>query len=139
MFGKFQFARLSTLFQNVAKDGSQASRALDLAGKSVEELAILSEREMKKIEDLGFFPKLGIAGQEFGAGFFNETSARVEQGKQALENLKQRYAEAEAARLGIKNPSKVKIPEKIRKSVAGSLTAKLVFPKILVERAVIQA
>jgi TP901 family phage tail tape measure protein len=51
MFGKFQFARLSTLFQNVAKDGTQASRALGLAGSSVEELAILSEREMKKIED----------------------------------------------------------------------------------------
>ena len=51
MFGKFQFARLSTLFQNVSKDGTQASRALNLAGKSVEELAILSEREMKKIEE----------------------------------------------------------------------------------------
>ena len=51
LFGKFQFSRLSTLFQNVVKDGSQASRALDLAGSSVEELAILSEREMKKIED----------------------------------------------------------------------------------------
>ncbi len=51
LFGKFQFSRLSTLFQNVTKDGSQASRAFDLAGKSVEELAILSEREMKKIED----------------------------------------------------------------------------------------
>jgi TP901 family phage tail tape measure protein len=51
MFGKFQFSRLSTLFQNVTKDGSQASRAFDLAGKSIEELAILSEREMKKIED----------------------------------------------------------------------------------------
>ncbi len=51
MFGKFQFARLSTLFQNVAKDGTQASRALDLAGSTIEELAVLSEREMKKIED----------------------------------------------------------------------------------------
>jgi TP901 family phage tail tape measure protein len=51
LFGKFQFSRLSTLFQNVTKDGSQASRAFDLAGKSVEELAIISEREMKKIED----------------------------------------------------------------------------------------
>jgi TP901 family phage tail tape measure protein len=51
MFGKFQFARLSTLFQNVTKDGSQASRAFELAGASIEELAILSEREMKKIED----------------------------------------------------------------------------------------
>jgi TP901 family phage tail tape measure protein len=51
LFGKFQFARISTLFQNIVKDGSQASRALDLAGASVEELAILSERELKKVED----------------------------------------------------------------------------------------
>jgi len=51
MFGKFQFARLSTLFQNITKDGSQANRVLDLTGKSVEELAILSEREMKTVED----------------------------------------------------------------------------------------
>jgi len=51
LFGKFQFARLSTLFQNVTKDTSQASRALGLAGASVEELAILSERELGKVED----------------------------------------------------------------------------------------
>jgi hypothetical protein len=51
MFGKFQFARLSTLFQNVTKDGSQASRTFLLAGKSVEELAILSERELGKVEN----------------------------------------------------------------------------------------
>jgi TP901 family phage tail tape measure protein len=51
LFGKFQFARLSTLFQNVTKDGSQAARVLDLAGASVEQLAILSERELKAVED----------------------------------------------------------------------------------------
>lgn len=51
LFGKFQFARMSTLFQNVTKDGSQASRALQLAGASMESLAILSQREMKKVED----------------------------------------------------------------------------------------
>ena len=51
LFGKFQFARLSTLFQNVTKDTSQASRALGLAGASVEELAILSERELGKVEN----------------------------------------------------------------------------------------
>jgi TP901 family phage tail tape measure protein len=51
LFGKFQFARLSTLFQNVTKDSSQAARALGLAGASVEELAILSERELKRVED----------------------------------------------------------------------------------------
>ncbi len=51
LFGKFQFARLSTLFQNVTKDTSQASRALGLAGASIEELAILSERELGRVED----------------------------------------------------------------------------------------
>ena len=51
MFGKFQFARLSTLFKNVTSDTSQAARALGLAGASVEELAILSERELGKVED----------------------------------------------------------------------------------------
>jgi len=46
MFGKFQFARLSTLFQNVTKDGTQASRVLDLAGTSIEDLARVSEKEL---------------------------------------------------------------------------------------------
>jgi TP901 family phage tail tape measure protein len=51
LFGKFQFSRLSTLFQNVTKDGTQASRVLDLTGASIEELAILSERELGVLED----------------------------------------------------------------------------------------
>jgi TP901 family phage tail tape measure protein len=46
MFGKFQFARLSTLFANVTKEGNQASRVLELAGTSVEDLAALSEQEL---------------------------------------------------------------------------------------------
>jgi len=51
LFGKFQFARLSTLFQNVTKDGTQAARVLELTTSSVEELAILSERELGTLED----------------------------------------------------------------------------------------
>jgi TP901 family phage tail tape measure protein len=46
MFGKFQFARLSALFSNVIADGTQASRVLDLAGASIEELSALSESEL---------------------------------------------------------------------------------------------
>ena len=46
MFGKFQFARLSTLFANVTKEGTQASRVLDLAGSSIQDLAALSEKEL---------------------------------------------------------------------------------------------
>jgi TP901 family phage tail tape measure protein len=51
MFGKFQFARLSTLFANVAKDGNQAARVLNLANASVEELSALSEQELGMTAD----------------------------------------------------------------------------------------
>ena len=51
MFGKFQFARLSTLFANVAKDGNQAARVLDLANSSVEQLSSLSEKELGMTAD----------------------------------------------------------------------------------------
>jgi TP901 family phage tail tape measure protein len=75
MFGKFQFARISTLFANVTKQGNQASKVLDLAGASVQDLANLSEKELgitadsamnkfkKSIEDL----KLSLVpvGEEF--------------------------------------------------------------------------
>jgi TP901 family phage tail tape measure protein len=50
LFGKFQFSRLSTLFQNVIKEGSQASRVLQLTQSSAAELASLSERELGRVE-----------------------------------------------------------------------------------------
>jgi TP901 family phage tail tape measure protein len=46
LFGKFQFARLSTLFENVIRDGNQASRVLDLASASIDDLASMSEKEL---------------------------------------------------------------------------------------------
>ena len=51
LFGKFQFSRLSTLFQNVIAQGSQASRVLSLTQATTEELAILAERELKRVEE----------------------------------------------------------------------------------------
>jgi len=51
MFGKFQFSRISTLFQNVIKEGSQASQVLKLANSSSQELAILSQRELSKVSE----------------------------------------------------------------------------------------
>jgi len=51
LFGKFQFSRLSTLFQNVAAEGTQAQRVLGLTKATTEELAILSQRELDKIEN----------------------------------------------------------------------------------------
>ena len=75
LFGKFQFARISTLFDNVTREGNQASRVLQLAGTSVEELAALSEQELgitaessmnkfrKAVEDMKF--ALMPVGEEF--------------------------------------------------------------------------
>ena len=51
LFGKFQFSRLSTLFQNVTKDGTQASKVLGLTTNSIEQLAIMSERELGVLEN----------------------------------------------------------------------------------------
>lgn len=51
LFGKFQFARLSTLFKNVVGQGTQAERVLKLSASTAQELAILSERELKRVED----------------------------------------------------------------------------------------
>jgi len=51
LFGKFQFARISTLFQNVVAEGNQAQRVLQLTQATSQELAILSERELQRVED----------------------------------------------------------------------------------------
>jgi TP901 family phage tail tape measure protein len=75
LFGKFQQARLSALFDNVIRDGNQASRVLDLASASMEDLASLAEKELgitadsamnkfrKSIEDLKV--SLAPVGQVF--------------------------------------------------------------------------
>ena len=46
LFGKFQQARLSALFDNVIRDGNQASRVLDLANASAADLAATAEKEL---------------------------------------------------------------------------------------------
>jgi TP901 family phage tail tape measure protein len=51
VFGKYQFARISALLNNVSREGTQAARVLQLTNASVEELAILSQRELKTQAD----------------------------------------------------------------------------------------
>jgi TP901 family phage tail tape measure protein len=51
LFGKFQFARISTLLQNVTKDGSQAARVLELTAASTKELADISSKELRRVEE----------------------------------------------------------------------------------------
>jgi len=51
LFGKFQFARMSTLLANINKEGGQAARALELTTASAGELAALSSKELSAISD----------------------------------------------------------------------------------------
>jgi TP901 family phage tail tape measure protein len=51
LFGKFQFSRLSTLFQNVIAEGTQAERVLALTNATTAELAALSEKELGSVAD----------------------------------------------------------------------------------------
>ena len=55
LFGKFQFARISTLFKNITDVNSQASKVAALAAQGPEASAILAQRELKKIEDSPMF------------------------------------------------------------------------------------
>jgi TP901 family phage tail tape measure protein len=51
LFGKFQFARMSTLFQNITREGSQANKVLQLTVASSQELAIIANRELRAVEE----------------------------------------------------------------------------------------
>jgi TP901 family phage tail tape measure protein len=51
LFGKFQFSRISTLFANITKDGTQASRVLDLAQMSMSDLAATADKELGMTAD----------------------------------------------------------------------------------------
>jgi TP901 family phage tail tape measure protein len=51
LFGKFQFARMSALFENLGKSGSQTLQVMDLMKASVTELAAISDRELKMMTE----------------------------------------------------------------------------------------
>ena len=51
LFGKFQFARVSALFNNINRAGSQAQAVAGLGNASSEQLQKLMDREMKKVSD----------------------------------------------------------------------------------------
>lgn len=55
LFGKFQFARMSTLFKNVTGAGTQAAKVLDLANMTSGQLAYMSQKELKRIEQSPLF------------------------------------------------------------------------------------
>ena len=64
LFGKFQFARISTLMKNAASDSSQAATTAQLAQKSSIELAAMAAKEMRKISSSPLY-KFQKALQDF--------------------------------------------------------------------------
>ena len=93
MFGKFQFSRLSTLFQNVIKDGSQASRVLDLTSQSSSQLADLASKELGTVAASSMFKfqkaveDLKIAIAPIGEIFLNLVTPVIEFGTKILDNF----------------------------------------------------
>ena len=51
LFGKFQFARMSALFENLGKQGSQTLQVLDLMKTSTQDLAGIADRELTAITE----------------------------------------------------------------------------------------
>jgi TP901 family phage tail tape measure protein len=84
MFGKFQFARLSALFSNVTKEGTQASRVLDLANASMEDLANTANKELGITAESAMFKfkksveDLKIALQPIGEVFLKTVSPVID-------------------------------------------------------------
>ena len=93
LFGKFQFSRISTLFQNVIKEGTQAQRVLELSQSSTEQLAVLSQRELAKVEESTTY-KFEAAMQRFqaslapvGEEFLKAVTPLLDFGTQLLEQF----------------------------------------------------
>jgi TP901 family phage tail tape measure protein len=51
LFGKFQFARMNALFENLGKQGSQTLQVLDLMKASSQELGNLADRELAQVTE----------------------------------------------------------------------------------------
>ena len=51
LFGKFQYARLAALFDNINKEGTQASRVMEISAMSAAEMAASAEKELGAIEE----------------------------------------------------------------------------------------
>jgi TP901 family phage tail tape measure protein len=51
LFGKFQFARMNALFENLGKQGSQTLQVLDLMKASTQDLGSLADRELAAVTE----------------------------------------------------------------------------------------
>jgi TP901 family phage tail tape measure protein len=107
LFGKFQFSRLSTLFQNVIADGTQASRVLELTGRSASDLAALSSKELGTVAASSMFKfqkaveELKVALAPIGEIFLKLVTPVIEFGAKILENFNKLDAGAKNLIMGL--------------------------------------
>jgi len=93
LFGRFQFARLSTLFDNVIKQGTQAERVLKLSASSAAELRVLTQRELKRVEDSPMFKfqkaveELQVSLAPLGEAFIKAVTPLIKFGTDLLNNF----------------------------------------------------
>lgn len=84
VFGKFQFARMGALFENISRDASQAQRVVDLTGMSIQELGSLAEKELGAIEEsvgtkfTGAMERLKLAIAPVGEAFLRIATPIIE-------------------------------------------------------------
>lgn len=84
LFGKRQFARMGALFGNIAKEGSQAQRVLDLTAMSAEDLGQIADGELSKLEEAvgvkftGAVEKLKLAIAPIGEAFLKIATPIIE-------------------------------------------------------------
>jgi TP901 family phage tail tape measure protein len=51
VFGKFQYAKLGALFENISREGSQAQQVIATMGYTTEQLGATADKELKTIEE----------------------------------------------------------------------------------------
>jgi len=96
LFGKFQFARISALFDNLGKSGSQTLQVMELMGASTVELANIAERELSVLTESAsgkfarqmesFKANLASAGEGF-LGIFTKIISGVNRTLEGFNNL----------------------------------------------------
>ena len=64
VFGKFQYAKLGALFDNISRKGSQAQQVIETMGYTTEQLGATADKELKTIEE-SFGVKLTGAVERF--------------------------------------------------------------------------
>jgi TP901 family phage tail tape measure protein len=116
LFGKFQFARMSTMFSNIVKEGSQANKVLQLTTSTTQELGVLAERELGRVEDSVAYKfkksleEFQVAMAPLGEAFLKAVLPLVEFGTKILDKFNEmsdgakQFAVITAAVLGLIGP-----------------------------------